>query len=227
MKCICKVCGKEFDRKPALIKRAKNPTCSKQCRDEMYRKQIKIKCCICGKEIQTTENRLKYRKNQVCSKECKSKLLSKLRTKDKVELQCPICNKYFKVHPYRLNNQIVICCSKSCATKYQERDKTKHPRYNKNISDDERIERRILKENIIWRNNVMKRDNYTCQICKQYGGKLEAHHLNGYHWDKEHRLDINNGVTLCKKCHKDFHKKYTKLNNTKEQFIEYVNQSGS
>lgn len=227
MKCICKVCGKEFDRKPALIKRAKNPTCSEECRNKMYRHEATTKCCVCGKEIKTTECELKKRPQKVCSKECKSKLISNLKKKDKVELQCPMCKKYFEVHSYRLNNQVVICCSRSCATKYQERDKTKHPRYNENISDEERIDRRILKENVLWRNEVMKRDKYTCQVCKQYGGKLEAHHLNSYHWDKEHRLDLNNGITLCQRCHKDFHKKYTKHNNTKEQFIEYVNQSGS
>ena len=227
MKCICNVCGKEFNRRPALIKRAKNPTCSERCRNAMYNKQVKVKCCICGKEKYVVRSKLKYNKNFVCSNLCKSKLMSLNKKKDKIELQCPICKKYFEVHPYRMNNQIVICCSRSCATKFQERDKKNHPRYNENITEEERIKRRKLKENVIWRNNVMKRDKYTCQVCKQYGGKLEAHHLNGYHWDVEHRLDINNGVTLCKKCHKDFHKKYTNYNNTKEQFIEYVNQSGS
>ena len=228
MKAICYVCHKEFERKPALIKRAKHPTCSKECRDKMYTKEkIKVKCCICGKEIETLESRGNSRKCRVCSNECKRKFLSKIKSKEKVELQCPICNKYFEVYPYRIKSQLTICCSRSCATKLQEKDKRNHPNYNENLTDEERIKRRKIKENVIWRNEIFKRDNFTCYKCHQYGGKLEAHHLNGYNWDKENRFNIDNGITLCYKCHKEFHKIYGNGNNTKEQFLEYVNQSGS
>ena len=55
-----------------------------------------------------------------------------------------------------------------------------------------------------WRVAVFKRDNYTCQMCTERGGKLEAHHI---HPVRDHKndlniLDVNNGVTLCEKCHK-------------------------
>lgn len=226
MKAICYICNKEFERKPALLKRAKHPTCSKECRNKMYTyEKQKVECVICGKQIEMLESRLRYRKNPICSKECKSKLLSKLKHKDKIKLKCPICNKYFEVYPYRLKQRLMMCCSKECSFKLQ--CETKHPRYNSNISDIDRIERRKIKDNVIWRNKVFEKDNYTCDICKQYGGKLEAHHLNGYNWDKENRFNLDNGITLCNKCHKNFHNKYGRGNNTKEQYLEYVNQSGS
>lgn len=94
--------------------------------------------------------------------------------------------------------------------------------WNPNITDEER-EKRRNGEQIQWRKDVYERDNYTCQCCgDNKGGNLNAHHLNGFHWDKEHRTDINNGVTLCEKCHKEFHKIYGKRNNTITQFREFL-----
>lgn len=220
----CSICGKEFYRKPSLLKRAKNPTCSNECRKKVYEvKRIIVKCSVCGKNIETTESRKSIRKNMVCSNECKKKLLSNIKSKEMIELDCPICKKTFKVHPYRMKSCNSITCSVSCASKLQLLDKKNHPMYNENITDDERIDRRKLKENVQWRNSVLEKDVYTCDICGSYGGKLNAHHLNGYHWDKENRLNVNNGITLCSDCHKDFHKTYGNKNNTKEQYIEYAN----
>jgi len=69
---------------------------------------------------------------------------------------------------------------------------------------------------IQWRNSVLQRDNYTCGLCGNYGGKLVAHHLTPFNIIKK-RFDIktienslacdflwqiSNGVTLCKECHK-------------------------
>lgn len=63
--------------------------------------------------------------------------------------------------------------------------------------------------------------NFTCNICKQRGGKLNAHHLDSWKSYPEKRFDLNNLVCLCEKCHKEFHAKYGFKNNTKEQFDEF------
>jgi len=76
-----------------------------------------------------------------------------------------------------------------------------------------------------WRQDIFIRDNFICQKCGQFGGELEAHHIKPFSilLDEIKRnlplfslyngamiytplWDINNGITLCIKCHR---KNYT------------------
>ena len=53
----------------------------------------------------------------------------------------------------------------------------------------------------IWRDLVFKRDNFTCQICEQYGGYMHADHIKSWSEYPELRYEIRNGRTLCRTCH--------------------------
>ncbi len=52
-----------------------------------------------------------------------------------------------------------------------------------------------------WRHSVFKRDEYTCQMCGQKGGILNAHHIIPKKVDFSLVFEINNGITLCRKDH--------------------------
>lgn len=117
--------------------------------------------------------------------------------------------------------------TRSCGCIREEMVGTKHHNYNPNKTDEERLKKRyILGKHTLneFRNKVYRRDEYTCRVCGQVGGTLNAHHLDGWNWATDKRFEVSNGATLCKDCHNEFHRIYGKGNNTKEQFEEYKNK---
>jgi 5-methylcytosine-specific restriction endonuclease McrA len=81
----------------------------------------------------------------------------------------------------------------------------KHWRW-KGGNDRELLRLRNSFEYNSWRGKILERDNYTCKICSNHGGKLNVHHIELFSECKEKRFDINNGITLCEKCHKFLHR---------------------
>lgn len=65
---------------------------------------------------------------------------------------------------------------------------------------DIRYRRSEYPELPVWRMQVFTRDNFTCTEC---GSKknIQAHHIQRWAEHPNLRFDIDNGQTLCKKCH--------------------------
>jgi hypothetical protein len=83
-------------------------------------------------------------------------------------------------------------------------------------------------ESVQWSKSVKERDNFTCRCCKVRGtSDLHSHHLNSWADHPSERLSVENGVTLCKKCHFGFHNTYGRRYNTVAQFNEYLANKGS
>lgn len=63
-----------------------------------------------------------------------------------------------------------------------------------------------------WRSAVFQRDNWTCQTCGVRSSEgnqvyLEPHHIKGWAKYEDLRYEVDNGITLCKECHKLTRKK--------------------
>lgn len=145
-----------------------------------------------------------------------------INSKTKLNFICPCGNKHsmtwlkYRMSPYKKCKK---CADKLNGLRIQG---INHPSYNPNISEEDRLDRRLSHKNKVWRAEVYKRDNYSCKCCNQKKVELNAHHLDGYNWCKEKRHDVDNGITLCIECHVLFHKNYGYGNNTREQFEEFL-----
>ena len=56
-----------------------------------------------------------------------------------------------------------------------------------------------------WRKAVYRRDFWTCQDCREKQKHPIAHHLKGWNEYPNLRYMVENGITLCRGCHKKRH----------------------
>lgn len=101
------------------------------------------------------------------------------------------------------------------------------PSWRHDLTDEERKEdqnRNRSHKSKIWKKKVLKRDSYTCQCCKQRGGKLAVHHIYSYHSHKNLRYRVSNGIVLCVNCHKMFHKQFSNKYNTRRQLNKFLSE---
>lgn len=211
----CTYCNKSIVRKLSEYNKNKNHYCNKICMDNNNRIDRSC-CCYCLSPIKTTKPRIREG-HCFCKESCVEKwALENIdfnNYKGCLKIQnCGYCNSIFVSYKER------FCCSLNCSLKF--RVKENHPRWKTEITDYDRAKRRENQEYLDWRRKVFARDNYCCVICGDK--KIEAHHLDGWNWCEEKRLDVKNGITLCIFHHNDFHNKYKRGNNTVDQFNEYI-----
>ena len=230
-KCICVTCGNEW-----MAQKKDAKYCSPQCKPQCKQKRVIVKCSICGKEKEVYEHRIKHQKDFYCSDDCKNKGYSLKYTGEnnkkykKIKCNCDICNKQFILNECEFKKYNHLYCSKECRYKgvsvfYSGEN---HPSYNHNKPLEERLKDRKYIEYYEWRKNVYEKDNYTCQCCgDNKGHNLVAHHILNYSEHEEIRTNINNGITLCKTCHKLFHDIYGYRNNNKNQLDELMKEHGN
>ncbi len=72
----------------------------------------------------------------------------------------------------------------------------------------------------LWRKAVFQRDNYTCVWCGKKDQTIQADHIKSFARYPKLRFAINNGRTLCEKCHKTTNTWAGKSNKGRKKLIK-------
>jgi 5-methylcytosine-specific restriction endonuclease McrA len=160
--------------------------CSRECHYAASAPRVNT-CTECATTFTKKQNpQAEYR---FCSQRCSGQFNNRHLRKDKIEANCLECGDLMQLFPYEAENGRRFC-SKSCSDRNKDEGKT---------TEAQRI--RASSAYAAWRTQVFERDDFTCQICSQRGGKLHADHIKRFSDYPELRLDVSNGRTLCAPCH--------------------------
>ena len=177
----CLECGKLFDAHPADVRRGRK-FCSTECGYENKRRRVKFICEICGKEVERRKNEYDKNEHNLCSYKCAGIWTSE-------NLVGENNHNYGRKFTYEHRKKM------GDATRGE-----KHYRWKGGIkSENQKIRNQMDYKD--WRTVVFERDNYTCQLCGQRGGHLQAHHILSFAGYPEYRFEVDNGITECKECH--------------------------
>ena len=223
----CKICGElkpitDFSKDSKMKDRHRNDC--KACNYNKAKSRHLLVCLKCGKEF-TSE----CKKQKFCSRKCRDKWHSENLNGEnhplynRKEVLCEYCKKPIQLEKSRIKKCNHNFCSRKCRDKWCSENirGENHPLWNPDLTDEDRQDRREIEGYKGFIKQVLKRDNYACQLSHKYGGKLEVHHLNCFSDFKEGRTDLDNCITLSKEIHRLFHKIYGNKHNTKEQFEEF------
>lgn len=175
---------------------------------------ITINCDNCGIEIERGQWALDNYKTHFCSNACKDAYI----TKPRVKLFCLNCGIELEYYPSKPRK----FCSTSCTITYQKQHADVVERVCEQCGITFTIPARFAgigggrfcSKMCRGQHTSDKNSLYTnCEIC---GKEIR------YTKNPESRFDLDNGITLCTGCHKEFHRLYGYKYFTSDDFIIFM-----
>ena len=74
-----------------------------------------------------------------------------------------------------------------------------------------------------WSKLIKEMCDFTCQCC---GSKedLESHHFLSFKYYIALRIDLKNGICLCRKCHRKYHSLYNLKDTSPLSLFNFINE---
>lgn len=191
-------------------------------RSRIFNKQFPIIACPdCSMKI-SVKKRIKSRTKNIDNTVSPGglKIIKRMKSNNRRLLVECVCGKQFDTSYIALFNpkRPQRMCFK-CSYKKLRSGSNNH-NWNPDLTDEERQSmwgRFNLEGYQNFWNKIIKKYKYTCSLCNSRK-LLIVHHIDGWNWCKEKRMDENNVIVLCKVCHYKFHDEYGRGNNTKLNF---------
>jgi hypothetical protein len=130
--------------------------------------------------------------------------------------KCKYCGEFM---PKRKPSEQGLFCNKICYGNWSSENRRGEnaPNYIHGKCG-ENLLFRASREYQNWRKEVFRRDGYKCVLCgNSKGGNLEADHIKDFALYPEIRLELDNGRTLCKDCHRKTDNYGFKKSNTRKK----------
>lgn len=166
----------------------------------MSRKLPPISCCDCGvivrPQLKTTT------RCALCSRRRVAALYLKpandARIANRTRYECRVCGRVGYCAPSIRR----VTCSWACRSEWQSiRQRGEKSHLWQGGKTAKILIKRMSLEYSHWRTDVFRRDEYTCQMCNEKGGKLSAHHILEVQDRPDLLYSSSNGITLCWPCH--------------------------
>jgi len=219
----CKLLSSEYMNKDTILKYM----CS--CGNSEVQKitygafRIGHRCKKCGIEKIASSRRLSYDyvKSEFEKAGCKLLSTEYINNRQYLKYYCSCGNPKIQKIVYSAFQKGHRC--NKCGIEKRQGENSHNWSYT--LTQEERETGRNYPEYKQWIKDIYKRDHYACQKCgSKKSGNLNAHHIAGYTQNKDLRIELSNGVTLCKDCHKEFHKKYSYTKSTPADFQEFMQE---
>lgn len=196
VQCNCATCGAILRVRPSKAAKAKRLFCSRACFHEGKREGEHRSCRSCGASFYISRKELRKGGGQYCSRRCLTNSQRRVIRSLCVQCSSPIL-KTGRGHKF---------CTLHCLTTYRQMEN--HWNWKGGIKKRDHQG----PEYAAWRLAIFQRDAFTCQHCGDARGKnLRAHHVRFWTPYPSLRFEVDNGLTLCERCHRRTHAEAKRL----------------
>lgn len=113
---------------------------------------------------------------------------------------CKYCDTVFYEYPYLKDKRFY--CSQTCSNRANAPKLSKDRMGDNNPAAKKDSKWRHRYAYNKWREECLKRDKFSCIECGENSyKKLVVHHIKSYKDFPKLRIEVSNGVTLCRSCH--------------------------